>query len=126
MDYFRGSRPFSQLLRIISRLPPESHYKAAYADDDEIAEILFSIGFGKEDGPPGPPPIVGYSSIHAKLDDIADQIGSFSTWYMNSKTNGKAGPFRRRPRPIGALQRRVKQSRLAKLNDLEQRLLGNR
>jgi len=36
LDYFRGTRPWAQLLRLVDRLPEHSHYQRALEDDDEL------------------------------------------------------------------------------------------
>lgn len=44
LDWFRGERPWSQLLRFINRLPNHSHYKSAILDDDEVARQTVQSG----------------------------------------------------------------------------------
>lgn len=36
LDYFRGVRPWPQLLRLVEHLPPHSHFRRALADDDDL------------------------------------------------------------------------------------------
>ncbi|WP_067839671.1 hypothetical protein [Nocardia lijiangensis] len=39
LDYMRGERPWSQLLRLLRRLPMWSHYQAALLMDPELGEL---------------------------------------------------------------------------------------
>ncbi|MGV9617107.1 hypothetical protein [Nocardia xishanensis] len=39
LDYMRGERPWSQLIRLLRRLPMWSHYQAALLMDPELGEL---------------------------------------------------------------------------------------
>ncbi|MDJ0404037.1 hypothetical protein QNA23_11140 [Rhodococcus erythropolis] len=59
LDFFRHVLPWTKLYRLLERLPPESHYKAARAMDPELAEMILNRPASE-----GPPPRLspqGYS-----------------------------------------------------------------
>jgi hypothetical protein len=119
LDWFRGHRPWAQLLRVIGRLPPQSHYKAALADDDELAE--------RSPPPvPGAPrvPLTGYSRTHELLAALLDAVNELHATLTAAHTKGgKRPPVRRTPRPVTALQRAEHRRTAATLTSIEAKML---
>lgn len=73
--WFRGELSWDHLLRIASRLPPGSHYRAAMADDDELAARIAAVH-----GPPSKrkktrrPPLQGFTTEIQYLHDIRNAL----------------------------------------------------
>lgn len=109
LDWFRGTRPWPQLIRFAERLPPHSHYKAAIADDDDyIRQYMASQPPGSDQRQQEQASLTmqGYSMQVAALHEIADRVGALYavTVAVNSK-NGKAPDIPEMPRPTTAMQR---------------------
>ncbi|MCA1191613.1 hypothetical protein [Saccharopolyspora sp. 6V] len=106
LDWFRGSRPWPQLQRLAERLPQDSHYKAALAQDDDRAELLASL-VGDEETAPGSPPLEGYSAVAQRLDRIGDLITMLAEIELNRGRRKGAPPTKldRAPRPETAADR---------------------
>ncbi|MEY8577209.1 hypothetical protein AALI21_02735 [Corynebacteriaceae bacterium 6-324] len=51
-EWFRGQRDWRTLQELIDELPRGSHYRAAIADDDEIAELVFELNPKQQTTPP--------------------------------------------------------------------------
>jgi len=119
-EFFARHRPWSQLDNILTRLPQESHYKAALAADDELAELVDLNRKGTADIP-----LEGYGRLAATLDDIRDEIRMLRTDQANLTpglpTKAKFKPV---PRPRTAVERRAERIRDQQLSSLEKRLMG--
>lgn len=59
LDFFRHVYPWTQMYRLLERLPPESHYKAARAMDFDLAEAM--LDQSDADRKPTPLSPQGYS-----------------------------------------------------------------
>ena len=120
-EFFARRRPWSQLDKILTRLPQESHYKAALAADDELAERASTDKSRPEI------PLVGYGQLAIKLDNIYDALMLIRTEQINT-TPGIKQPAKFKPveRPRTAQDRRAERMRDMKLSSLEKRLMGNR
>ncbi|GAA4845476.1 hypothetical protein GCM10023201_40910 [Actinomycetospora corticicola] len=94
LDWFRGRRPWPQLLRLMQRLPPESHYKAALLDDEELAEerIAAEQADGERRSSKSKPPLVGETQERALLRSIAGALPRIEhAVYAVNAPKGKAG-----------------------------------
>lgn len=117
----RGSRPWQQLARLLERLPTSSHYKAALADDDELAELLGDVEPQQQSVP-----IAGYDPVVSRLDSLFDAVNLLRETFIASKQGKNGAPPQpvRAPRPETALERKRWQERMDKLQALEDQLLG--
>lgn len=72
-------------------------------------------------------PLVGYSEIALRLDNVFDAINAVNETLIavNSASNSKPRP-NRAPRPKTAVQRTREVQSLQRLMDLEQQLTGGR
>lgn len=74
--YFRGERPWDHLVRVTERLPPGCQYRAAMADDDELAARIAEVH-----GPPSKrrkrnrPALAGWTTEVSYLHQIANGLG---------------------------------------------------
>lgn len=86
------------LLNLIEHLPGDSHYLAAVANDDELAEQA-------PEPKPGPPPLHTWTPEVDKLTLIADRLGEVvaAVYSTNAKKPPKPPP--RLPRPQTAYDR---------------------
>lgn len=105
MEWFRGERPWPQFLRLIDRLPPHSHYKAALAMDDEYAREV--VRFIDPDKEPALTP-QGLTREVLALMDLTDAV--ISLRYVVMAQNAKRKPPTPKPmrRPFTAIQRYLK------------------
>lgn len=108
-----------EALNLIERLPQGSQFRAALADDDELAE---QIGDDIENAPVPPPPLTEWSADHEKLTLIADRLGELIR--LTSAANSKSLPPRYKPlpRPETALQRKARRRREYKRELISDRL----
>jgi len=51
LDYFRGTRPWPQLIRLLRRLPMWSHYQAALLMDPELGQLRAQLEPAEEAEP---------------------------------------------------------------------------
>lgn len=72
MDFFRGSRPWTQLFRLLDRLPRHSHYKAALVNDATYAAAIVSRN--PEGLKSGPPPLTEWSPEVELLAQAVDAM----------------------------------------------------
>lgn len=95
LDWFRGRRPWPQLLRLTQRLPPDSHYKAALLDDEELAtERIEAEERGELTPPPrkSKPSLIGETQERALLRAIASALPRIEhAVYAVNAPKGKAG-----------------------------------
>lgn len=95
LDWFRGRRPWPQLLRLVQHLPPESHYKAALLDDEELATERIEAEERGELAPPSRksrPSLVGESQERALLRAIASALPRIEhAVFAVNAPKGKAG-----------------------------------
>lgn len=55
LDWFRGKRPWPQLIRLVGRLPPGSRFWGALADDEDLARERIDQAMEVPEGRPTPP-----------------------------------------------------------------------
>jgi hypothetical protein len=127
LDFVRGRRPWRQLERILARMPRDSHYRAALDDDDEYAELITKFRSGEESEKTPKVPLVGYSEVALRLDNLFDAVNAVRETLMAvySKKNSKPSPVRAK-RPETAMQRAARQKSMTKLQSIEERMLGGR
>lgn len=104
LDWFRGRHPWSKLLRLAARLPDHSRYKAALADDEDLAEQL--AGRVEAGTPAARMTMLGWTPERALLTALVEAVGSLTaiTIAVNSEDD-KAPDVPRLPRPVLALDR---------------------
>jgi hypothetical protein len=91
LEYFRGRRPWRQLLRFLGRMPAHSHYMAALADDEATARRAAAAR-----SRPAPMTMAGYDPLVSRLDTVIDVL-------VAAHSTGSRPP--RMPRPVTALDR---------------------
>lgn len=97
--WFRGELSWDHLLRIAAKLPAGSHYRAAMADDDELAARI-----AEEFGPPSKrrksrrPPLVGFSTEVSYLHQITNQLNrlNWSVFAAQAEKAKRGSP----PKPV--------------------------
>lgn len=91
LDYFRGTHPggWNHLLRMLARLPTGSHFRAAVADDDELATRMAEIHgpLHKRKGG-GRPPLTEFDRHAAYLHKISNQL-TYLAWAVFAAQAGK-------------------------------------
>jgi len=92
LDYFRGRRPWRQLLRFLAGMPAHSRYMAALADDEATARRVAADRTRR----PAPMTMAGYDPMIARLDTVIDVL-------VAAHSTGSTPP--RMPRPVTALDR---------------------
>lgn len=121
LDWFRGRHPWPKLLRLAARLPAHSQYKAAAADDDDLAEQLADRAEGES--AQAWMTMLGWTPERALLTALVEAVGDLTaiTIAVNSE-GGKVPDAPRLPRPALALdrieKRRAEQAREALLDKL--------
>lgn len=116
---WRGRITPRQVLNLVDRLPRGSHFHAALADDDELAE---QIGDDVEDGPAPPPPLTEFSADHAMLTLIADRLGELLRLTSAVHSDKRPPKYKALPRPETALQRKARRRREYKRELISDRL----
>lgn len=93
---------------MIDHLPPDSHFIAALAEDDEAAEHV------DLDAKPKPPKLTEFGPEVQALAALHDRIGALIqvTWASTGKS--KAPRLQPYPRPVLAIERRRRRQRLDK------------
>lgn len=90
-DYFTGAVPggWDHLLRMLSRMPMGSHYRAAVADDDELAERMAEIHgpLHKRKGS-NRPPLTEFDRQVMYLHTISNQL-TYLAWAVFAAQAGK-------------------------------------
>lgn len=119
LDYFRGSRPWTQLLRLIDRLPAHSRYVAALLDDPDTAEQIVLHA------PPEPPQMTmaGFGPVESLLTSLLDAVNA-----NTSATIAAAGvdppKIDPAPRPVTELERARNRLRVKSRESLAALALG--
>jgi hypothetical protein len=96
LDWFRGDRPWPQLLRLLERLPEGSRYVAAILDDEELARARIEAGVE----PPAPrstPSLLGETAERMLLRAVLSGLMRVEHAVFAAQVGKKAGP---RPRPL--------------------------
>lgn len=118
-----GKRPWTQLERILERLPRHSHYRAEVDNDDDFAAMV------DVDGPTRSPtvPLVDYDHVAMRLDNVFDAVCAVQETLVAVHSRKKhQGQPNRAPRPETALQRKRRQATEDKLTNLEMWMTGGR
>lgn len=102
LDYFRGRRPWRQLLRFVDKLPGHSRFMAELAQDEQLAELW--LAQHGEDEPQPKPPLAGYDLTAQKLDNLCDAITHLRQVLLAVNGN-KTGKPDLVPRPETAIDR---------------------
>lgn len=105
LDVWRGRITARQVLNLIDRLPRDSHFVAALADDDELADQLAD----DEGEPLPPPPLTEWSPVVDRLTTVVDLLGQLVAVTANAG-GAKVKPPPPAPRPVTA-RHRAKQRR---------------
>lgn len=104
------------MLNLIDHLPAHSHFGAALADDEEVAEQM------DPDAPPRPPSLTEFDPTTRALADLFDRVGTLTAALLS--VHGQKPPrFPPYPRPRLAIDRLVSRRRWAKHRKLTARLL---
>lgn len=111
-----GDLSAREALNLIDRLPRNSQYMAALADDDELADHI------DEDAPAPPPPLTEWSADHGLLTIIAERLGDLLAATAQANSGKKVPSPRPLPRPETALKRKVKRRREYKRDLIRDRL----
>lgn len=111
-----GDLSAREALNLINRLPRNSHYAAAMADDDDLADLI------DEDAPPPKPPLTDWSADHQMLNVIADRLGELLRLTAAANSDKKVPPYKPLARPETALQRKARRRRAAKRDLIADRL----
>lgn len=121
-----GLRPWGQLERLLERLPPHSHYRAALDADDSYGELVVAL-YGEPADKPTSVPLVGYDPHAARLDNLFDAINALTETVVAalSKKGSRQQPTRA-PRPETAAQRIRRKRKREKLFELEDKLTPGR
>ncbi|MFF4547255.1 hypothetical protein ACFY1J_24015 [Streptomyces sp. NPDC001406] len=93
------TRRWRFLLNLIDHLPRTSHFVAAMADDDELAEQL------PEPEGDTHPSLIEYSPVVERLDLVVDRLGEVFTAVVNGYAKKKQKPPRAQRRPQTARDR---------------------
>lgn len=107
LDYFRGDRPWPQLVRLLDRLPQLSNYARALADDDEVAEMLADRGHGPEEAKGRRPSVASWEPLDELLATMADGFNALrqTTIAVNTPKGKKIPPLTPTARPLTASER---------------------
>ena len=92
LDYFRGAQPggWDHLTRMLARLPMGSHFRAALADDDELAQALAERHgpLHQRKGGPSRPPLTEFDRQAMYLHKISNQL-QYLAWAVFAAQAGK-------------------------------------
>lgn len=95
LDYFRGHRPWTQLIRVLGRLPEGSRYAAAVLSDEDLArERLAAAGDVDDDETEersSRPGLVGETQDRALLRAVANGIQRLEWAVFAAQVGKKAG-----------------------------------
>jgi hypothetical protein len=105
LDWFRGKRPWSQLTRLISRLPNHSHYKAAVLNNDEMAKAAIESGMASE-----PRTMVGWTPEVAAITDNTAWVKNLYGLLAAVNSDGKFPDLPKSDIPETAFDRQRKSS----------------
>jgi hypothetical protein len=106
LDFFRGVRPWPQLLRLMDHLPPLSHFRRAVADDDDLARRAELAALGRPSSR-GAPSLAHWTEMDDLIATLTDGFTLVQLAIASANTpKGKSPPkFRPTPRPRSAWQR---------------------
>jgi hypothetical protein len=123
LDYFRGVRPWPQLLRLVDHLPPLSHFRRAIADDDDLARRAALSAAGRAVS--GPPRLSQWTEMDDLRATLMDGFQLVQLAIASAHTpKGKSPPkFRPTTRPRTAWQRDQKRRDEAAHQDIRAQLL---
>lgn len=102
LDYFRGDRPWGQLVRIVAGLPDCGKFKSAMAMDEDLAAVLADMPDPEGEPPPLSPH--GYGLLERlvlRQNDLIKQLIHVTI----GAAGGKPGAFQPEPRPSTAIER---------------------
>lgn len=96
LAWFRGDRPWPQLLRLLDRLPEGSRYVAAILDDEDLARARIEAGV---EPPPrrSAPPLLGETAERMLLRAVLSTLQGVEHAVFAAQIGKKAGP---RPKPL--------------------------
>lgn len=120
MDYFRGDRPWAQLVRIVQRLGPYTHTGRAIADDDELARRRDEANGGKPGARPGRPNLRSwerFDELTATITDVGNLIRT-TLVQVNTQKGQPAPKFKPTKRPQTADDRRERMRDLETVSDI--------
>ena len=105
LDWFRGTRPWPQLLRLVDKFPPLSQFRRAIADDDDLAR-QYEVSGAALTGP-GKPTLAHWTELDDLKATIIDGFSLVQLAIASQHTpKGKPAPkFRATPRPKTAWHR---------------------
>jgi hypothetical protein len=115
-----STRRWRFLLNIIDHLPRTSHYVAAVADDDEVAEQ--SVG---QNAAPTVP-LTEFGPLEERLNVMIDRFGELISLEVAKATQKKPRPVKPYPRPVTASQRAAQRRKYQRFDELRKRLLPDR
>jgi hypothetical protein len=116
-----AARRWRYILNAIDHLPRTSHYIAAVAADDELAEQAA----GRPAAAPAVP-MTEFSPEAERLGVVIDRLGELISLEVAKATRKKPKPVKPYPRPVTASQRAAQRRKYAKFNELRKRLLPDR
>lgn len=124
LDWFRGERPWRQLIRLLDQLPPSSRFIIAKRDDPEealaVARVLRdhrAMGRGGYR-----PPAAEWNTATELQAAVLDRLGEVVALLADMPIAGKkrkAKPPKRTARPETAIERAQKQLSVEHVADIE-------
>jgi hypothetical protein len=116
LDVWRGHISVRKVLNLIDRLPSNSHYIAAIANDEELAD-------GAEgEAAPSAPPLTEWSPVVAALAAVADRLSTLINVQV-ARGGGQTTKIAPYPRPVTAAQRIKERNKLTRHQELVARLI---
>ncbi len=127
LDYFRGARPWAQLMRLVNTLPAWSHTGRAMADDDDLQRFR-ERKFGPTPAAGPRMTLSGWSEFDELLATINDAANSIKVTIAQSVTErGKPAPkFKPHRRPLTAADRAERRRDRDTVNDIVAIATGKR
>ena len=128
LDFFRGVRPWSQLLRIADRLPPFSRYKLALVDDDDLQRWREERYKGKPP-PPRRPRLDSWTIWDEVLNTLHDGFGMLRyTIQAVNREKGQPKPPKHDPakRPLTAADRAASRREREQHDELRRKVLPHK
>lgn len=110
VQFFRGERPWSQLLRLLDGLPPSSRYVIAKRNDPVVALEVARADRDRRATGQGRyrPPAVGWDTHADLLARVVDRLGEVAALLADMPIRGKqrkAKPPPPVPRPLTAIEK---------------------
>lgn len=105
------------------RLPRHSHFKAAYASDEELAEMMADLY--PDAKPDNSVPIEGYTPEAERIDAVFDAVMVLVETVAQIAGGKRIRPTRA-PRPETAAQKLERRKRLEKVYALADKMTGGR